>query len=113
MMRSQLAEFGTVIPVGLGRALHVAQKIADGEAVADLPPQAAQMINVLCQLVLKLHVRLRELDLRLEALRRSDDMARRLATIPASALLAQPPWPPLFLILTSSILVDSLLPGLA
>lgn len=82
MMRSQLAEFGTAIPVGLGRALHVAQQIADGEAVANLPPQAAQVISMLCELMLKLHAQLHKLDLRLEALRRTDDTARRLATIP-------------------------------
>lgn len=82
MMRSQLAEFGVTIPMGLGRALQVAQQVSDGEATTDLPPQAAQVIAMLCDLVLKLHARLHELDLRLEALRRSDDMVRRLATIP-------------------------------
>lgn len=82
MMRSQLAEFGVTIPVGLGRALQVAQQVSDGEATTDLPPQAAQVIAMLCDLVLKLHARLHELDLRLESLRRSDDMVRRLATIP-------------------------------
>jgi transposase len=82
MMRCQLAEFGISIPIGLGRALHLAQQIANGEVGIDLPPQAAQVIGMLCDLVLKLHVRLHKLDLHLEALRRSDDVARRLATIP-------------------------------
>ncbi|WP_343617068.1 IS110 family transposase [Novosphingobium sp.] len=83
MMRSQLAEFGISIPVGLGRALQMAQQIVDdGEATIDLPAHAAQVIGMLCEVVLKLHAQLHELDLQLEALRRSDDMARRLATIP-------------------------------
>ncbi|NOW46429.1 transposase [Novosphingobium sp. SG751A] len=82
MMRSQLAEFGIAIPVGLDRALQMARQIVDGEASVDLPPQAAHVIAMLCGLALDLHAQLRQLDLRLDALQRSDEVARRLATIP-------------------------------
>ncbi|NKJ02645.1 transposase [Novosphingobium sp. SG707] len=82
MMRSQLAEFGITIPVGLDRALQMARQVVDGEAGVDLPPQAAHVVGMLCGLALDLHAQLRQLDLRLDALQRSDEVARRLATIP-------------------------------
>lgn len=82
MMRSQLAEFGIAIPVGLERALQTARQIVDGESVIDLPAQAAEVVAMLAGQALELHVRLRQLDLRLDALKRSDAVARRLATIP-------------------------------
>jgi transposase len=82
MMRSQLAEFGITIPVGLSQALQMARQVVDGEADVDLPPQAAQVVAMLCGLALDLHTQLRQLDLRLDALQRSDEVARRLATIP-------------------------------
>jgi len=82
MMRSQLAEFGVAIPVGLERALQTARQVIDGEAEIDLPAQAADVVAMLARQALDLHAWLRELDLRLEALKRSDEVARRLATIP-------------------------------
>lgn len=82
MMRSQLAEFGIAIPAGLGRALQMARQIIDGEVVNALPAQAAEVVALLARQALEIHARLRELDLRLAALQRSDEVARRLATIP-------------------------------
>jgi transposase len=82
MMRSQLAEFGIAIPAGLERALQMARQIIDGEVVNALPAQAAEVVALLARQALEIHARLRELDLRLAALQRSDEVARRLATIP-------------------------------
>jgi len=82
MMRSQLAEFGIAIPAGLEKALQTARQIVDDEAASDLPPQAAEAVGMLCQQILEIHARLRQLDLRLAALKRSDEVACRLATIP-------------------------------
>lgn len=82
MMRSQLAEFGIAFPIGLGRALQVAREIVDGEAGIDLPAQAAEVVAMVAQQALEIHVRLRDLDRRLDAIKRSDAMAHRLATIP-------------------------------
>jgi len=82
MMRSQLGEFGIAIPAGLERALQTARQIVDDEAAHDLPVQAAEAVAMLSRQVLEIHARLRQLDLRLAALKRSDEMARRLATIP-------------------------------
>ena len=82
MMRSMLAEFGIAIPLGLERALQMARQIVDGEAEIDLPSEATGVVAMLSEQALDLHARLRKLDLRLAALQRSDDMARRLATIP-------------------------------
>jgi transposase len=82
MMRSILAELGIAIPVGLEKALQMARQIVDDEAVLDLPTEAANVVTLLAGQMLQLHVQLRKLDLRLAALQRSNDMARRLATIP-------------------------------
>ncbi len=82
LMRSLLAELGIAIPVGLERALQLARQIVDEEIELDLPAEAAHVIAMLSQQTLQLHAQLRTLDLRLAALQRSDDTARRLATIP-------------------------------
>lgn len=82
LMRSQLGEFGIAIPVGLGHALAKARQFVDGEVTFDLPEPATRVIELLAQQALELHARLRELDRRIEAIQRSDEVARRLATIP-------------------------------
>ncbi|WP_380879984.1 IS110 family transposase [Sphingomonas sp. DBB INV C78] len=82
LMRSQLAEFGVAIPIGLQHALQTAREIVDDEATIDLPTQATEVIAMLARQALEIHVRLRDLDRRLDALQRSDAVARRLATIP-------------------------------
>ncbi|MBO9725107.1 MAG: IS110 family transposase [Novosphingobium sp.] len=94
LMRSQLGEFGIAIPAGLGHALTKARQFVDGEVAFDLPACAAKVIELLAQQALDLHTRLREIDQRIEAMLRSDELARRLATIPgigpigATALVA-------------------------
>ena len=82
MMRSVLAELGIAIPVGIEKALQMARRIVDGEAELDLPSEAQNVVALLADHVLQLHAKLRKMDLRLAALQRSDETARRLATIP-------------------------------
>jgi transposase len=79
MMRGLLAEFGIDIPDGLERALSVARQVADG-AAPDVP--ARRIVLMLSQQMLSTHAQLREIDRALAILQRTDDMARRLATIP-------------------------------
>jgi transposase len=81
MMRGLLAEFGIDIPEGLERALMMARQVVDG-AAPDVPAEAVTIIGMLSQQALDTHARLREIDRSLIALQRSDDVARRLATIP-------------------------------
>ena len=93
MIRGLLAEFGIDIPRGLERALLMARRIADGEA-PDVPTEAVRSVVLLCQQALDAHRRLREIDRAMLEWQRSNDVARRLATIPgigpvgASALAA-------------------------
>ena len=77
-----LAELGVAIPVGLERALQMARQIVDKEIDLDLPAEAVGVVTMLSEQMLQLHVQLRKIDLRLAALQRSDETARRLATIP-------------------------------
>src|ERR671916_3236317 len=81
MMRGLLAEFGIDIPQGLERALLMARQVADGET-PDVPPEAAGIVDMLAEQALATHARLREIDRALAAAARTDDLARRPATIP-------------------------------
>jgi transposase len=81
MMRGLLAEFGIDIPVGLERALLIARQIVDGEA-PDVPAEAIKILTVLSQQALDMHARLRAIDHDLIRLQQSDELARRIATIP-------------------------------
>ena len=81
MMRGLLAEFGINIPEGLERALTMARQVIEGET-PDIPAAAARIIFALSQQALDTHSHVREIDRTLADLQRSDDMARRLATIP-------------------------------
>ncbi len=81
MMRGLLAEFGADIPEGLGRALLMARQLVDG-AVPDVPAAAVEILAVLPQQALDTHAQLQAIDRALAALQRTDDVARRLATIP-------------------------------
>jgi transposase len=81
MMRGLLAEFGIDIPEGLERALLMARQVVDG-ATPDVPAVAAKIVGMLSQQALNIHAQLREIDRALLALQRTDDVARRLATIP-------------------------------
>ena len=81
MMRGLLAEFGIDIPEGLERALMMARQVVDGET-PEVPAVAAKIIFALSQQALETHSHVREIDRTLAALQRSDEVARRLATIP-------------------------------
>ena len=81
MMRGLLAEFGINIPEGLERALTMARQVLEGEA-PDVPAAAVKIIFALSQQSLDTHSHVREIDRALAALQRSDEMVRRLATIP-------------------------------
>jgi transposase len=81
MMRGLLAEFGIDIPEGLERALVMARQVVDGET-PDVPPEAVGIVGILAQQALATHAQLREIDRALAAAARTDDLARRLATIP-------------------------------
>jgi transposase len=82
MIRGLLAEFGIDIPEGLERALGLARQIAAKEATPDVPAMAIQILGLLCGQALDTHARLQAIDRAINALQRSDDVARRLSTIP-------------------------------
>jgi transposase len=81
MMRGLLAEFGIDIPEGLERALIMAREVIDGETL-DVPAAAVKMVGMLSQQALDTHAQLREIDRALASLQRTNEVARRLATIP-------------------------------
>jgi transposase len=82
MIRGLLAEFGIDIPEGLERALGLARQIAAKEVTPDVPQMAMQILGLLCGQVLDTHVRLQAIDRAILALQRTDEVARRLSTIP-------------------------------
>ncbi|WP_127751681.1 IS110 family transposase [Devosia sp. 1566] len=82
MIRGLLAEFGINIPEGLERALKLASQIATREAKPEVPAIAMQILDLLCGQVLDTHVRLQAIDRAVIALQRTDEVARRLSTIP-------------------------------
>lgn len=81
MIRSLLAEFGIEIRRGITHTLMLAERIA-ADDMPDIPPLAAKVIAGLAGQVLDLQARLREIERELLAWHRSNDVARRLATIP-------------------------------
>ena len=81
MIRGLLAEFGIEIRRGIEQALKLAKRIAAHE-VPDIPPLAAKVIAGLAGQVLDLQARLCEIERELLAWLRSNDIAKRLGTIP-------------------------------
>jgi transposase len=81
MIRGLLAEFGIEIRRGIEQALMLAKRIAAHE-VPDIPPLAARVIAGLAGQVLDLQARLGEIERELLAWHRSNDISKRLATIP-------------------------------
>ena len=81
MIRGLLAEFGIEIRRGITHALSLAERIAGGD-MPSIPALAAKMIASLAGQVLDLQTQLREIERELLAWHRSNDIARRLATIP-------------------------------
>ncbi len=81
MMRGILAEFGIDIPEGLERALTLAMQVTQG-TLPDVPLEAGKIVLMLSQQALSTHAQLREIDRALAIKHRTDEVARRLATIP-------------------------------
>ena len=82
MIRSMLGEFGIAIPEGIEKALTMARQIVDGEIETGLPAEATMIVGMLSQQAIDTHARLQKIDKALNALQRSDEVARRLSTIP-------------------------------
>jgi transposase len=93
MIRGLLAEFGVDIPRGLERALLIAKRILEGEAM-DIPDEAAKIVLTLSQQTFATHSKIKDIDLDLQRWHRGNELSQRLATIPgigpigASALAA-------------------------
>ena len=81
MIRGLLAELGIEIRLGITHALMLAKRIAAGD-MPDIPPLAAKVIAGLAGQVLDLQARLSEIEREMLAWHRSNDVVRRLATIP-------------------------------
>ena len=81
MIRGLLAEFGIEIRRGIEQAMKLAKRIVAGD-VPGIPPLAAKMVAGLAGQVLDLQARLGEIERELQAWFRSNDIAKRLATIP-------------------------------
>ena len=82
MIRGLLAEFDIDIPEGLERALGLARQIAAKEVTPDVPQMAMHVLGLLCGQLIDTHVRLHAIDRAILALQRTDEVARRLSTIP-------------------------------
>ncbi len=82
MIRSLLAEFGIEIRRGIEQALMLAKRLATQARYRDIPPLAAKVVAGLAGQVLDLQARLGEIERELLAWHRSNDIAKRLATIP-------------------------------
>lgn len=81
MIRGLLGEFGIEIRRGIEQALTLAKRIVSGE-VPEIPVLAAKVIAGLAGQVLNLQARLGEIEHELQAWHRSNDVVKRLATIP-------------------------------
>lgn len=81
MIRGLLAEFGIEIRRGIEQALMLAKRIMAG-GVPEIPPLAAKVIAGLAGQALNLQARLREIEHELLSWHRSNDVAKRVATIP-------------------------------
>jgi len=81
MIRGLLAEFGLDIPRGIERALLIAKRILDGEAL-EIPEEAAKVVLMLSQQAFDTHSRIQGIDRDLQRWHRSNELSRRLETIP-------------------------------
>ena len=61
MIRGMLAEFGIDIPRGLERALLMARRVVEGEAL-DVPSEAAKIVLTLSQQALETHLKIRDME---------------------------------------------------
>lgn len=85
-LRSHLAEFGIIEAVGLHRVQRLRAIVEDGED-SRLPDLARQSLCVLVGQIDALNAAIGELDRRIAAWHRSNELSRRLATIPGIGTL--------------------------
>jgi transposase len=86
MIRGLLAEFGIAIPKGITNALAFVRRAAAGEA-NEVPDLATKVIAALAEQAIEVQCRIRQLERDLLASFRSNDLARRIATVPGVGLL--------------------------
>src|SRR5215208_6374995 len=86
MIRGLLAEFGIDIPKGITNALAFVRRAVAGEA-NEVPDLAAKVIGALAEQAIEVQCRIRQLERDLLASFRSNDLARRIATVPGVGLL--------------------------
>jgi len=93
MLRAQLAEFGTILPQGVGHAIQFAKNCLDGEQ-ADLPEVAGNVIVELCDQLLFLHEKILRCSREMTQIAKCEKRVALLQTIPgvgpitASAIVA-------------------------
>jgi transposase len=86
MVRGLLAEFGIDIPKGLTHALAFVRRAIAGEA-HEVPKLAAKVIGALAEQAIAVQDSIHRLERDLLAWYRSNDLARRIATVPGVGLL--------------------------
>jgi transposase len=86
MIRGLLAEFGIAIPKGITNALAFVRRAAAGEA-NEVPDLATKVIAALAEQAIEVQCRIRQLERDLLATFHSNDLARRIATVPGVGLL--------------------------
>jgi transposase len=86
VIRGLLAEFGVDIPKGITHALAFVRRVVAGEA-HEVPELAAKVIGALAEQALEGQHRIRQLERDLLVWYRSNDLARRIATVPGVGLL--------------------------
>jgi transposase len=86
MIRGLLAEFGIDIPKGITHALAFVRRAVAGQA-DDVPDLAAKVIGALAEQAIEVQGRIRQLERDLLAWYRSNEVARRIATVPGVGLL--------------------------
>ncbi len=87
MIRGLLAEFGIDMPKGITHALAFARRAATGEAACEVPDLAAKVIGALAEQAIAVQDRVRQIERDLMAWYRSNELARRIATVPGIGLL--------------------------
>ena len=86
MIRGLLAEFGVDIPKGITHALAFARRAVAGKA-HEVPDLAAKVIGALAEQAIDVRGRIQQLERDLLAWYRSNEVARRIATVPGVGLL--------------------------
>src|SRR3954469_8728760 len=86
MIRGVLAEFGIAIPKGITNALAFVRRAVAGEA-NEVPDLATKVIGALAEQAIEVQGRIRQLERDLLAWYRSNEVARRIATVPGVGLL--------------------------